>query len=379
MSEGAPYPFHRWPQVSARQAALSRVCARRLPLASAERAAAALGELLGARAEVTPGLPAVLEPAAQGLARPDPIVAAVALAPDGETRMALELDPRLALCIVDRALGGEAGREIGVPLVPLREPDRGVLGYVLGRALAEASEPPWRLGAVVTTEAALRAALGDGPVASWPATLRVGDDRGSGRLWIPERALGAVAPVEPAPALGRALARLSLDLVVEAGSAALPPSELRSLRPSDVVVLDEASVQRTAQGWTGRARAHVAGARRTSWWCVIEDEGLRLQSVDEAAESPAAEGRRMAEQDGLEDTSRMLEQVGDAPVEISVELARFTLPLEELGALRPGEVVATGRAVGERVTLRAGERAVAWGELVDVDGEVGVRVLRLPG
>jgi flagellar motor switch/type III secretory pathway protein FliN len=62
---------------------------------------------------------------------------------------------------------------------------------------------------------------------------------------------------------------------------------------------------------------------------------------------------------------------------VSVELARFTMPLEELGALRTGEVVATGRAVGERVTLRAGGHALAVGELVDVDGEVGVRLLRV--
>ena len=66
---------------------------------------------------------------------------------------------------------------------------------------------------------------------------------------------------------------------------------------------------------------------------------------------------------------------GDAPIELCLELARFTLPLDELGALRPGEVLATGRPVGARVALSAGGRTVARGELCEVDGEIGVRIL----
>lgn len=75
--------------------------------------------------------------------------------------------------------------------------------------------------------------------------------------------------------------------------------------------------------------------------------------------------------------ARLLETAGDVPVELVVELARFELPLAELAGLAPGEVLATGRALGERVLLRAGERVVAVGELVEVEGEIGVRVLRV--
>ena len=40
-------------------------------------------------------------------------------------------------------------------------------------------------------------------------------------------------------------------------------------------------------------------------------------------------------------------------------------------------VIVTGAAIGTRVVLRAGKQAVAFGELVDVDGEVGVRILEV--
>ena len=68
---------------------------------------------------------------------------------------------------------------------------------------------------------------------------------------------------------------------------------------------------------------------------------------------------------------------GDAPVTIGVEVARFTLTLEEVASLRPGEIVATGRPVGGQVVLRVGEQAVALGELVNVEGEVGVGILHV--
>jgi type III secretion protein Q len=120
----------------------------------------------------------------------------------------------------------------------------------------------------------------------------------------------------------------------------------------------------------------AAGARRTAWWCTAEAGGLRLERIEQLAELPLGEGRRMM---GDEDTTTTtaVERLGDAPVEVTVELARFSLALEELGRIAPGEVLVTGRAVGERVVLRAADRAIATGELVDVDGEVGVRVARL--
>lgn len=72
-----------------------------------------------------------------------------------------------------------------------------------------------------------------------------------------------------------------------------------------------------------------------------------------------------------------LTRLADAPIELHVELARVTLPLETLASLRVGQVLETGRAIGERVRLCAGSQVVAEGELVRVDGEIGVRLTRV--
>ena len=86
------------------------------------------------------------------------------------------------------------------------------------------------------------------------------------------------------------------------------------------------------------------------------------------------EGKVVREDDGGQ---RASELAGDAPVELCLELARFTVTLDELARLAPGDALSTGKPIGQRVALRAGKVLVAEGELVDVDGEVGVRLTRV--
>ncbi len=63
------------------------------------------------------------------------------------------------------------------------------------------------------------------------------------------------------------------------------------------------------------------------------------------------------------------------PVLLEVELARVMLPLAELARLEPGAVLPLAIDRRGLVTLRLGEREIARGELVDVEGTVGVRIL----
>jgi flagellar motor switch/type III secretory pathway protein FliN len=100
---------------------------------------------------------------------------------------------------------------------------------------------------------------------------------------------------------------------------------------------------------------------------------LEVESITTSEETAMEEGHSHIQND--QETESVLKLAGDAPVEISVEIARFTLTIAELGRLKPGEILLTRRPIGERVTLRAGRHAFASGELVDVDGEVGVRIV----
>ena len=55
-------------------------------------------------------------------------------------------------------------------------------------------------------------------------------------------------------------------------------------------------------------------------------------------------------------------------------IGRITLSAREVLDLRPGTVLPVGRPLAGPVDLTAGGRVIARGELVDVEGEIGVRV-----
>jgi len=66
--------------------------------------------------------------------------------------------------------------------------------------------------------------------------------------------------------------------------------------------------------------------------------------------------------------------VAEAPVVVRVELGTVSINAGAVASLQPGDVIETGQRVGQPVTLRVAGRAIARGDLVDVEGELGVRI-----
>jgi len=370
--EPRPFPYGR----------LKRIARARLPWL--RRVARALGDagpvateiegLLGTNADIEAAPLEHCPAGGLGAALTDPLLAVV-LEHDSGTlggRAALEVDPRLAAQVADRAFGGAGGDEVHAPVTPLSDAERGALAYVAAR-LVVASGTPFVVRGVVTSPFALAGALGDGGAAVLPARVRLGDAVGLARLWLPERLLDALSIAAPAPA-GAAVLRVPVDLVLEAAWGTISRADLSALRVGDAVLFDESWLSSAREGLAGEVRARIAGARRMVLRCSADAGEIRVKTIDVGADPGATKGKRM----DTDTKKTATDRGGDAPLEIAVEIARFTMPLSEVAALAPGEVLATGRAIGERVTLRANGESVATGELVDVDGEVGVRVLSLP-
>ena len=75
------------------------------------------------------------------------------------------------------------------------------------------------------------------------------------------------------------------------------------------------------------------------------------------------------------ETSETLRDIAlEAPVVVRVEVASVTLTAREWAKLGPGDVLETGVRLSTPVVLRVGGSEVARGELVSVDGELGVRI-----
>lgn len=104
-----------------------------------------------------------------------------------------------------------------------------------------------------------------------------------------------------------------------------------------------------------------------------------------------AEGEGYTEQEGYGEEAYAAEDVplddnlaemepllGDMPVHVVVELGRVELTADEVISLRPGQLLELGRAPTDPVDLVVDGRILAKGELVEIEGQLGVRIQSLP-
>lgn len=69
--------------------------------------------------------------------------------------------------------------------------------------------------------------------------------------------------------------------------------------------------------------------------------------------------------------------LGDVPIAVIVELGRVELTADEVIRLRAGQVIELGRSPSDAVDLVVGGKLLAKGELVEIDGALGVRILQI--
>lgn len=313
------------PAVSRGHAELTSA-SRRLGAAVAEAAARALSDLVGAEVSVN-GRPV------PGRAWPRPAAARIAVdLPALPGTAILEVEPALVVRLVDRMAGGDGAPALAAALTPVEATALELLALAAldGACAAEAVEE--RLAPRLA-----RAAPEPAGALAIELEVAAGPARGRARLLLPPAAVRALrGPAEldrPIPVPGS----------LRRGSAALTAAELDALEPGDVLVVDPPADGRDALVLPGGLRALGR----------IDGEGFHVEETE------------------------MVERHAQLPVTLEVELARVDVPLAEVARLEPGSVLALNLDRRGLVALRMGERAVARGELVDVEGAVGVRILSL--
>jgi len=331
-------------------------------------------------------------------------------------RALLEVELGLAHSVVDLLLGG-AGETVG--LRPLTDIEEGVLSYgvleVL-RGLSPSLEPGLARLQLETVTGSMTEALArlgeEVPLVALQYKGRVGQHAGTARLLVP---LDVLDRSEPAPRSPAALARIRADLEAnrgrlaavrtwlraEIGHAEIAAEDLASLREKDVVLMDALSA-RPDHGSEGTAelrvglgnagvldadvfleegtyRARITDIRVGSggFWASEElpDPEDAAENIDPGAERPPEALESEAVEEGAKrDGSDLLT---DIPLQIAVELARVQVGADEVVGLRVGQVLDLQRGPGEPVELSVNGKVIARGELVEIEGQLGVRVLSL--
>ena len=72
--------------------------------------------------------------------------------------------------------------------------------------------------------------------------------------------------------------------------------------------------------------------------------------------------------------NRRIELLLDVPLELSVELGRTRMSIQELLSLGPGSVIELDKVAGEPLDILVNNRLVARGEAVVVNDKFGIRI-----
>lgn len=345
------------------------------------------------------------------------------LAPQpNKTRGLLEVELGLAHHAIDMLLGG-AGE--AVALRPLTDIEEGVMTYVIIETLKalspslDPSLPKLRIEGIVRGFAEIQGLI---PESENLAVVQLkavfGGHSGYVRLVIPEEVLStANPPADAAVRRARRAADAEAHLTrlrnvktwvrAEIGNVEISATELSQLRERDVVLVDQLSC-RPDQGQGGTAKLRVGYGRAGHLDAEIVAEGGHFQAKvtgislggppppgagEESAEGAPAEGSPAedAEESTTPGSVRGRNDVEDAqgaggadlmndiPLQIAVELGRVSTTAEEVVALKVGHVFDLNRVAGEPLDLSVNGKVVARGELVEIDGNLGIRILSLAG
>jgi type III secretion protein Q len=315
----SPFPFEHLQRYSRREAALTSVLARWIVVRP-----------LGERTAQLAGGPVTVERhaihAAGSRASIDPHAAIAEIRLAGLSLL-VALSSRPIRGLAQRLLGGPA--ELAAAR-PLTSAEHAIGALLLAAAIEDLGLPAevWPLAELDPdlVRDSIQLELGV-DLAGTPLTLVA--------LCPPDLEL-RVPPPRPLPGW-----KFYVPVVV--GSCAIPRETLTRLEVRDVITIEPGLALRFGEGAIGLAASPGAVEAKVVTGYVPRDMALP----------------------------------DDAHVELTVQLGTTRVTLRQLAELAPGAIVSLGRPLSGPFEVRAAGRLLGQGELVDVDGEVGVRIVSL--
>lgn len=287
-------------------------------------------------------------------------LAAIALSlPEGPALVVV--DPWLVHVAVDRVLGGEGA--LALDASPLAEIEAGVFVFIVSSMLVGTGV---QIASAHRHGSSCAAWLNEARCDRWHWRVRAGEHYAFVTLWVSEQVTArslaghATLPVRHLPSV----------LQLRIGEAILSRSEVAQLAVGDVLIPDALSIATHDGALTGQVDwctllgdvfVHTKRTHATDAWMVHAPPDNVLRAHRAQLETPMSADERTLE----------------LPLTLTLTLGQVTLTHAEAQAMLPGTVVKTGIPSGGQVHLMAGDTVVARGELVEIQGELGVQILRV--
>ncbi len=148
-------------------------------------------------------------------------------------------------------------------------------------------------------------------------------------------------------------------LWLQAGTLELSLDELNALEPADILVLESMENEQQLRLRLGLNHYYTAS---------VEANQLTIES-----------GIQTMSEENLNVGDDAINAIGDVPVRLTFDLGELVLPFSDIQSLTQGYVIDLNIPVKQAVTIRSLNKIIGAGELVDIDGRMGVRIVKLLG
>lgn len=148
-------------------------------------------------------------------------------------------------------------------------------------------------------------------------------------------------------------------LHLEISRTVLTMQEMNQLQPSDLLLLDDTRFQQQ-----GQIRLRLDSGQ----YCEAT-----FTSPAKTALTLNSEWIPMSDND----PKPPVEHISQIPVQLAFDLGQKTLSFNEVRQLRPGYTLELGLSLPDIVQIRSQNRLIGTGELVEINGRVGIRILNL--
>jgi type III secretion system YscQ/HrcQ family protein len=196
---------------------------------------------------------------------------------------------------------------------------------------------------------------------------------GALRVFIPYASLEAMRGAAPAVAAGSASLPITWKFPVSAGSVELSAREMAGLERNDVLIVERGLQlllpNRFDRGWRAFTDSPISGPDDLSNFSRMRIEKYferePVNTEDPEAVNPPESSRTP--------------DLGRLPVHVHVIVAEKELALDEVAGLTKGSILELDCEKTGVVVLAVNGRALGQGQLVDVGGRLGVRILSWRG
>lgn len=166
---------------------------------------------------------------------------------------------------------------------------------------------------------------------------------------------------------------------ISIGETEIETTDLIALEAGDAVLIERPFVQFMKGQIAGKINLFVGdGENFTISGAISSGERTKFQikEIKTPSETPEIKRSRMEERENINPTTAEESgiNISQMALTVRVELASQRMTLEEISSLREGQVIELGCSPNDPVNLVTENGRIASGELVEIEGRLGVRI-----